>query len=99
MAFNLSGAMIPRKVRRMFDQRHEPRAAVAEGAALLEWRGQLAPVRIANLSASGAMIRFDGVPHIGEPVMLQLVDRRSVAGQVRWVRDGHVGINFMVPLE
>ena len=43
------------------------------------------------------MLLFDQVPHIGERVMLQIVDRQAVPGQVRWVRDGRIGINFTGP--
>jgi hypothetical protein len=45
------------------------------------------------------MVVFADVPRIGENVELQLLDHGAVAGQVRWVRDGHVGINFIAPLE
>jgi hypothetical protein len=43
------------------------------------------------------MILFDEVPHIGERVTLQMLDRRAAAGQVRWVRDGRIGIDFTEP--
>jgi hypothetical protein len=52
-----------------------------------------------NLSRSGAMIRFGGDAHIGESVSLQLLDRGSISGQVRWLRDGRMGISFLRPLE
>ena len=94
MKFSLTGAMIPRQVRRMFDQRDEARAEPDPDSALLSWRGGTEVVRLGNVSPSGAMLWFDGVPHIGERVMLQLLDRKAMPAQVRWVRDGRVGINF-----
>ncbi len=99
--FGLDGGMIPRSVRRMFDQRDEPRFDI-EGdlqTAVLTHGGRNHVVRVANISGSGAMVVYPEVPHIGEQVMLQLLDHGAVAGHVRWVRDGRVGINFVEPLE
>ena len=89
----LDGTMIPRSVKRLFDQRAEPRAD-GGSSAVLEWRGSNHVVGIVNLSRSGAMVCCDKIPHIGEAVALQLPDRASVAGVVSWVRDGRVGIHF-----
>ena len=50
--------------------------------------------RSLNLSNSGAMVIFPVLPHIGEAVTLQLLDWGQVQGNVRWVRDGKIGINF-----
>ena len=99
MAFGLSGGMIQRKVRRLFDQRAEARLEPDSGSAVLGWRKRMTLVQLGNVSSAGAMVMFEETPHIGERVTLQLVDRRAVAGQVRWVRDGRVGINFVTPLE
>ena len=99
--FGLDGSMIPRSVRRLFDQRDEPRVE-AEGelqTGVLVHRGRNHVVRVGNISASGAMVVYSDVPHIGEAVTLQLLDHGAVAGHVRWVREGRVGINFAAPLE
>ena len=48
---------------------------------------------------AGAMLRFTGAAHIGETVSLQLLDRGAIAGQVRWLRDGRMGVYFASPLE
>jgi hypothetical protein len=45
------------------------------------------------------MMRFAGDAHIGENVSLQLLDRGAIAGQVRWLRDGRMGVSFIQPLE
>ena len=97
MGFSLTGTMIPRHVRRMFEQRAEERVKPDSSQALLCWRGQSAQVRIGNISSAGVMLWFDQVPHIGERVAVQLLDQQAMPGQVRWVRDGRVGINFTGP--
>lgn len=86
--------MIPRQVRRMFDQRGEPRVEPERDTGVMCWRGQCMAVRVVNISTCGAMVMFDRIPHIGERVTLQLLDGGAVAGQVQWVREGRVGINF-----
>lgn len=99
--FGSEGGMIPRSVRRMFDERDEPRFDV-EGdlqTAVLTYQGHNHVVRVGNISSSGAMVVFADVPEIGEAVILQLLDHGAVAGHVRWARDGRVGINFAAPLE
>jgi hypothetical protein len=90
----LHGSMIPRSVRRMFDERVEPREPAESQTAVMEIRGRKHMVRLANLSPSGAMIIFSLMPHIGEEVVLHLLSRGRVRGQVCWVRDGRVGVNF-----
>ena len=97
--FSLDGGMIPRTVKRVFDERGEARFDGESQAAVLNHRGRNHVIRVGNVSPSGAMIVYSGIPHIGETVTLQLLDHGSVAGQVRWVRDGRVGINFIAPLE
>jgi hypothetical protein len=90
----LHGSMIPRSVRRMFDERAETREPAESQTAVLEIRGRKHMVRLANLSPSGAMVVFALMPNIGEKVVLHLLDRGRVHGQVCWVRDGRVGVNF-----
>ena len=94
----LEGSMIPRSVKRMFDHRGEPRDP-ATTSALFEWRGASLCVALANVSASGAMVICSEIPHIGEAITLQLADRAPVAGVVRWVRDGRIGIHFAASLK
>lgn len=52
---------------------------------------------------AGAMLRFPGDVHIvqfrRESVSLQLLDRGTIAGQVRWLRDRRMGVYFATPLE
>lgn len=97
--FQLHGDMIPRAVKRMFDQRSEDRVEPGCQTVALSHRGKNHLVRLINLSRSGVMLRFAGDAHIGESVSVQLLDRGSIAGQVRWLRDGRMGVHFDQPLE
>ena len=90
----LDGSFIPRTVKRTFDQRTEERQELDSQTAVLQMRGRAHVVRLANISPSGAMVIFKGVPHIGERVTLQLLDHGEQSAYVRWVRDGRIGINF-----
>ena len=97
--FQLHGNMIPRTVRRMFDERSEERVESGSQTAILSLRGRNHIVALVNLSSSGVMLRFTGNAHIGESVTLQLLDRGTIDGQVRWLRDGRMGVSFAHPLE
>ena len=97
--FSLDGGMIPRTVKRMFDERIEERVAAESQTAVMTHRGRKHVVRLVNVSSSGAMVIFPIMPHIGEQITLQLLDRKPVEGQVMWVRDGRIGVNFAAPLE
>lgn len=90
----LGGGMIPRAVKRMFDEREEERFNAESKTAVLGFRGDSHVVRLVNLSDSGAMVIFAETPHIGEAVTLQLLEHGEVSAVVRWVRDGRIGINF-----
>jgi hypothetical protein len=78
VAFQLHGNMIPRSVKRMFDERSEERIDAESQTAILSMRGRNHIVGLVNLSRSGAMLRFTGDAHIGESVSLQLLDRGTV---------------------
>ena len=92
--FSLDGAMIPRTVKRMLDERTEERFPETSATAAMEFRGRKYVVRLANTSPSGAMVIFPLLPHIGERLTLQLLDRGQIDAKVRWVREGRIGISF-----
>ena len=92
--FFLDGTMIPRSERRTLDERSELRAAAVSNTAVLEFRGRKHVVQLVNVSPSGAMVLFPHVPNIGERIPLQLLERGVVIAQVRWVRDGRIGLSF-----
>lgn len=90
----LDGSMIPRGESRAIDERGEPRRSADSGTAVLEFRSRKHVVRLVNLSDSGAMVIFPHVPNIGERLPIQLLDRGLVWAQVRWVKDGRLGLSF-----
>lgn len=81
-------------LRRLLDQRAEQRRDSKTQTAVLNHRGHRHVVRVANLSASGAMIAFTGDLAEGDELSLQLLDHGAVTAQVRWVRDGRIGVSF-----
>jgi hypothetical protein len=94
----LDGAMIPRTAARVIDERAESRHTAASSTAVLDIRGRKQVVRLVNNSASGAQVLLPHVPNIGERLVLQLLDRGLVSSQVRWVKEGRVGVSFDAPL-
>lgn len=97
--FFLDGSMIPRTEKRSIDERGEARHAAVSSTAVLEFRGRKHVVRLINISSSGAMVIFPHIPNIGERLTVQLLDRGIVVSQVRWVKDGRIGLSFTAPLE
>jgi hypothetical protein len=91
--------MIPRAEARMIDERTEVRHPSMSGTGVLEFRGRKHVVRLVNVSSSGAMVIFPHIPNIGERLLLQVLDHGPVSAQVRWVRDGRVGLSFAAALE
>ena len=98
-SFFLDGSMIPRTETRAIDERDEPRHAAISSTAVLDFRGRKHVVRLVNISSSGAMVIFPHIPNIGERLSLQLLDRGLVSSQVRWVKEGRIGLSFAPPLE
>ena len=97
--FTLDGGMIPRSEKRTIDERSELRQPSVSSTAVLEFRGRKHVVRLINVSSAGAMVIFPHTPNIGEKLPLQLLDQGLVSAQVRWVKDGRIGLSFAVPLE
>ena len=95
----LDGGMIPRTATRLIDERVEARHAAVSSTAVLDFRGRKHVIRLINISPSGAMVIFPHTPNIGERLTLQLLDRGIVSAQVRWVKEGRIGLSFTSPLE
>jgi hypothetical protein len=98
-SFFLDGSIIPRAEKRSIDERTEARYSSLSSTGVLEFRGRKHVVRLINVSSSGAMVIFPHIPNIGERMPLQILDRGVVTAQVRWVRDGRIGLSFAAPLE
>jgi hypothetical protein len=95
--FFLDGGMIPRTAARTIDERAEARHSAVSSTAVLDFRGRKHVIRLVNISSSGAMVIFPHMPNIGERLILQLLDRGLVSAQVRWVKDGRIGVSFTAP--
>ena len=95
--FKLDGGMIPRTVKRMMDERTEERFPADSSTAAMTLRGRRHVVRLINISGAGAMVIFPHTPNIGEKLPLQLLDQGVVTAQVRWVKDGKIGLSFAIP--
>jgi hypothetical protein len=93
-SFFLDGSMISRAEKRSLDERVESRYPSTSSTGVLEFRGRKHVVRLVNVSSSGAMVIFPHVPNIGERLPLQILDHGVVTAQVRWVRDGRIGLSF-----
>ena len=93
-SYFLDGSMIPRAETRKLDERTEVRHPSLSNTAVLEFRGRKHVVRLVNVSTSGAMVIFPHIPNIGERLLIQVLDRGPVWAQVRWVRDGRIGLSF-----
>ena len=91
--------MIPRMQPRLADARAEPRFEDLANRMIFTLRGQAHLVPVLNVSARGAMIECQLVPHIGESVVVQLEDRGPIDAYVRWVREGRIGLNFRQALQ
>lgn len=98
-SFLLDGGMMPHSETRSIDERAEVRIPAVAGTAVMEFRGRKHVVRLVNVSGCGAMVLFPHIPNIGERLPLQLLDRGSVSAQVRWVKDGRIGLSFAFPLD
>lgn len=96
-SYFLNGAMIPRNSKRVIDERTETRHVSMSSTAVLEFRGRKHVIRLINVSPSGAMVIFPHTPNIGERLPLHILDRGLVTAQVRWVRDGRIGLSFAAP--
>ena len=97
--FTLDGGMIPRNACRTIDERLELRRPATSSTAMLEYRGRKYVVRLLNVSKSGAMAIFPYTPNIGERLALHLLDQGLVSAQVKWVKDGRIGLSFVTPVE
>jgi hypothetical protein len=98
-SYYLHGGIIPRTEQRSIDERAEPRHTAGSSTAVLDFRGRKHVVQLINVSRSGAMVLFPHIPNIGERLVLQLLEHGQVSTQVRWVKDGRIGLSFNAPLE
>ncbi|MFL6830072.1 MAG: PilZ domain-containing protein [Sphingomicrobium sp.] len=71
----------------------------------LIWSGVLrfgvttAPVRLRNVSSTGAQAEINGGPSVGEGVVLDLGNSGSIAATVSWAVGDHIGLSFNEPFD
>lgn len=80
-------------LKRLIDTRREPRRPLAQRATL-SIAGKDHQVPLLDISPSGAMVGFERPLEAGETVLIHVLDREPLRGQVRWSREGRVGIGF-----
>lgn len=61
----------------------------------LYWGGVSVPVRLRNISEGGARLEADRLLEAGAEVELDLGEAGYRAAQVRWAKDGQVGLRFL----
>lgn len=91
----LSGIAIRREESRRTNQRREDRYFKYANSAQLRFRRKRAQVTLVNLSSHGAMVRGDAELRVGERIDFQVDDCAPIRAQVRWVRGGDVGLEFL----
>jgi hypothetical protein len=90
----LAGDLISRSQPRLVEQRSEPRHRDVIERAVITFRGQEYLVPVVNISSRGTMVESDIVPRIGESISVQFENCTRMQAFVRWIRDGHLGLNF-----
>mgnify|MGYP002777025034 FL=1 len=78
---------------RLVDGRAAARRTAGERAWLIA-NGRDFPVTVLDRSESGAMLSIDGTLREGTKVKLVLLDHSELNGQVRWAREGRMGLLF-----
>lgn len=68
-------------------------------SGVLHFDGQSMPVRLRNISETGAMVQCTSGPAAGERVVLQLGDTVSVPASIGWATGDQLGLSFDAPFE
>lgn len=66
---------------------------------LLHHDYQSSPIRIRNISGTGAMIECASPVRVGTEPLLELSDALSISGTVEWVVGDHFGLRFHSPFD
>ena len=68
-------------------------------SGLLHHDYQSTPVRLRNISATGAMIECSAALRVGSEPLLELGDTLSVSTTVAWTVGDHAGLSFQAPFD
>ena len=82
-----------RDERRVAAQRRSPRHREIVERATIVYGRKRSLVRVVNVSASGLTIESALSPAVGETILVELAGAEAVAGVVRWVRRGRIGLD------
>lgn len=91
---DLDGSVVPRSEIRLTDHRDADRHRLVNQTTAITFAGSRHLVELVNLSAGGAMIRSDLVPHLWDMLELELGEGYTLECAVRWLRDGCIGLEF-----
>lgn len=80
------------------DDRRSRRTEIRLAATIDVGAGRTFGAVVHNVSAHGVMAEIEVPLAPGRPVSVTMKGLGSVAGRVAWMRDGHVGVAFTVPL-
>lgn len=91
--------LVPESIDADDDRREGPRRTARQHVAL-HFRGLRLICDLVDLSEAGAKLSVgDGiVPNIGDSIVLTLFDGTMLDGTVTWLRDKHLGVEFLYPV-
>jgi hypothetical protein len=95
-----SGVVIPESVPSSDDERRDDLRYMARQHVAIQFRSVRLICDLIDLSESGAKICvLDGiVPNVGERATITLFDGTMIDGRVSWLRDKHIGVEFLQPI-
>jgi hypothetical protein len=90
---SLASILIPRVERRTSNQRREDRFRGIVDRATMVFRRKKTLAKVINISESGLMVETAIEPRIGEKITIEFEGFEPLAGTVRWVREGRIGLD------
>ena len=94
LADQLDSISLRRESRDRLNSRTEDRHRLVGEHAMITHNGNQYEVELINLSGGGAMIAGPLEPLLWDRVDLQLGHHGTIECAVRWIRDGHIGLEF-----
>lgn len=81
------------------ERRREAHREPVAWPAMIEVGGRELPIEVGNISTSGLMADVDVELGAGTQVTVRLGDSVRLTGEVRWCREGRIGLRFDAPVE
>jgi len=92
---SLAAIPVKRVESRSCNQRSEERRRDLVDSTTLYFRRQKLEVAVVNVSSQGVMVEAAIEPRIGESLDIQFADCNRTRAEVRWVREGRIGLEFV----